>query len=995
MQEAIMIAPFARDAQSTGSALAQVTERARGKGVNVKLSPKESPFPFPSPTSSSSTSPAVSPKREEKETKDKVTGSTSASSGFLHCPVLTESPKLVRTRSKRSNSLTISVASEFVTRDVTQNGSDRERQDGFDRVKQARSSLQGLLRRTMKGASPLNGGSHSSSPGSSALEYPAPRLLPVNGDFADERSLSLEDSGPALFPAFSSPPRRGFAAMGAAPSQSLKLSAANAEEGVLERAMREADEGLRAGVPPMRIEGCTSGAYYLRNRRRTIVAVFKPCAEEPGAMALNSMQTACEERIQQYDFGVKPSDSLAAREVLAAIVSSESSGSSAGSQRMWNRGSGSSVPPTTLAYVRHPAIRSCGSAVIASKDLHGSERVRIRNNFDSMRLQPGDFNDDFAACSRHSSESSGAAAVAMTLSTSLDSDTSGGAEANEFLPFHMSPHSKGAGFIEGGQRADSFAVPSINLPATQMKAAQHHKFDRSGNGRQKEGHFENGSISTRIRSRTGHQRLNDTINDSSKGALGSFQLYVSHLCSAEDVGASTHKLFPTREVHRLGLLDLRMLNLDRHLGNVLVRTVSGECQRATRNKGSPRSYVVVEGSEKECGDREGHCDSSLCSQSMESRKDTKSGENHSTSNPEGTGFSFHGLRTAAHPWRSRRRRSREILAQQVEIGSGPSRPSLAEGAQRAETMSCLSSSMPTTSFLSARFRKDQARSTIETLSEARSPPTESLTRDNDPLPPRLSVDGTEYKPTVGCASVRVTASTSSNRSTTAARPRLPSSSTPTSPSSSSEISPTNSRQFGDFRFVPIDHGFTLPRLSGLNLPRARQAFETEGEIQEGSRPLFPEPALSRLEFAWAAWPQSEEPFDRATLQHVESLNAWRDIERIEKSARGAVANLVHEDSYERWDYYLTLLTATAMVRLCAGAGLTLKEIATLFCGRSDRDGERTFKFDFLSVLDEAIALAGLEQQEDIAWMCATEGMEFAKTFCRCFENAATAALADL
>ena len=83
--------------------------------------------------------------------------------------------------------------------------------------------------------------------------------------------------------------------MGAAPSQSLKLSAANAEEGALERAMREADEGLRAGVPPMRIEGCTSGAYYLRNRRRMIIAVFTPCAEEPGALALGSFTKSSQE----------------------------------------------------------------------------------------------------------------------------------------------------------------------------------------------------------------------------------------------------------------------------------------------------------------------------------------------------------------------------------------------------------------------------------------------------------------------------------------------------------------------------------------------------------------------------------------------------------------------------------------------------------------------------------------------------------------------------
>lgn len=59
-----------------------------------------------------------------------------------------------------------------------------------------------------------------------------------------------------------------------------------------------------------------------------------------------------QESVQQYDFGVEPSDSLAAREVLAAIVSSGSSDSSSGSQSMWERCSGNSVPPTTLVYVQ-------------------------------------------------------------------------------------------------------------------------------------------------------------------------------------------------------------------------------------------------------------------------------------------------------------------------------------------------------------------------------------------------------------------------------------------------------------------------------------------------------------------------------------------------------------------------------------------------------------------------------------------------------------------
>jgi hypothetical protein len=37
--------------------------------------------------------------------------------------------------------------------------------------------------------------------------------------------------------------------------------------------------------------------------------------------------------------------------------------------------------------------------------------------------------------------------------------------------------------------------------------------------------------------------------------------------SAEDLGSA---LFGSEQVHRLGVLDIRLLNLDRHLGNILV-----------------------------------------------------------------------------------------------------------------------------------------------------------------------------------------------------------------------------------------------------------------------------------------------------------------------------------------------------------------------------------------------------------------------------------------
>ncbi len=49
--------------------------------------------------------------------------------------------------------------------------------------------------------------------------------------------------------------------------------------------------------------------------------------------------------------------------------------------------------------------------------------------------------------------------------------------------------------------------------------------------------------------------------------LGSLQELVEHESSAEDMGTA---LFEVDEVHKIGILDIRLLNLDRHLGNILV-----------------------------------------------------------------------------------------------------------------------------------------------------------------------------------------------------------------------------------------------------------------------------------------------------------------------------------------------------------------------------------------------------------------------------------------
>lgn len=50
--------------------------------------------------------------------------------------------------------------------------------------------------------------------------------------------------------------------------------------------------------------------------------------------------------------------------------------------------------------------------------------------------------------------------------------------------------------------------------------------------------------------------------------IASLQRFVSHDCDAGDLGSS---MFSVSSVHRIGILDVRLLNIDRHSGNILVR----------------------------------------------------------------------------------------------------------------------------------------------------------------------------------------------------------------------------------------------------------------------------------------------------------------------------------------------------------------------------------------------------------------------------------------
>jgi len=62
-----------------------------------------------------------------------------------------------------------------------------------------------------------------------------------------------------------------------------------------------------------------------------------------------------------------------------------------------------------------------------------------------------------------------------------------------------------------------------------------------------------------------HPKFNGQHNDN-KLKIGSLQQYVQHDGCAEDISVA---LFPAKEVHRIGVLDILLLNMDRHGGNIL------------------------------------------------------------------------------------------------------------------------------------------------------------------------------------------------------------------------------------------------------------------------------------------------------------------------------------------------------------------------------------------------------------------------------------------
>jgi hypothetical protein len=68
-----------------------------------------------------------------------------------------------------------------------------------------------------------------------------------------------------------------------------------------------------------------------------------------------------------------------------------------------------------------------------------------------------------------------------------------------------------------------------------------------------------------------HPTFSNGLSYSEHFKIGSFQEFKEHDFDAEDISSVKYQQFPVHEVHKIAILDIRLLNTDRHGGNILVK----------------------------------------------------------------------------------------------------------------------------------------------------------------------------------------------------------------------------------------------------------------------------------------------------------------------------------------------------------------------------------------------------------------------------------------
>ncbi|MFS8028340.1 putative 1-phosphatidylinositol 4-kinase [Helianthus anomalus] len=95
------------------------------------------------------------------------------------------------------------------------------------------------------------------------------------------------------------------------------------------------------------------------------------------------------------------------------------------------------------------------------------------------------------------------------------------------------------------------------------------------------GHFANVPATALVKITHSIFNVNDGVSEHNKiqrkkklfSKIASFQQFIAHDFDASDYGTSS---FPVSAVHRIGILDIRIFNTDRHAGNLLVRKLNSD-----------------------------------------------------------------------------------------------------------------------------------------------------------------------------------------------------------------------------------------------------------------------------------------------------------------------------------------------------------------------------------------------------------------------------------
>ncbi|KAJ0462235.1 putative 1-phosphatidylinositol 4-kinase [Helianthus annuus] len=95
------------------------------------------------------------------------------------------------------------------------------------------------------------------------------------------------------------------------------------------------------------------------------------------------------------------------------------------------------------------------------------------------------------------------------------------------------------------------------------------------------GHFANVPATALVKITHSIFNVNDGVSEHNKiqrkkklfSKIASFQQFIAHDFDASDHGTSS---FPVSAVHRIGILDIRIFNTDRHAGNLLVRKLNSD-----------------------------------------------------------------------------------------------------------------------------------------------------------------------------------------------------------------------------------------------------------------------------------------------------------------------------------------------------------------------------------------------------------------------------------